>query len=237
MKHVRRLTLIVLQDHVRDLDAAGSPAAFAGLRHVGGGVAGIHRSLRLSLGRADVMLRLRVRFGEKLLLLTLDVGDVGADHALRIALGALLSFVQPDRLVAEALDQAERVRDQQDGLAAPLELAELVEALVREPFVADGEHFVDEQHLRVDVNRHREAQPHVHARRVGLHRRVDELAQLGKVDDLVEALLDLALREAEHDAVDEDVLAPGDLRMKPGAELDQRRDAAANAHRARSSAS
>ena len=49
-------------------------------------------------------------------------------------------------------------------------------------------------------------------------------AQLGELDDLVEALLNLALRHAEHDAVDEDVLAAGDLGMKAGAELDQRRD-------------
>ena len=34
------------------------------------------------------------------------------------------------------------------------------------------------------------------------------------------------LRQAEHDAVDEDVLAAGDLRVEAGAQLDQRRDAA-----------
>ena len=54
-------------------------------------------------------------------------------------------------------------------------------------FVADGEHLVDEQHVGIDVNRHREAEPHVHAGRVGLHRRVDEVLQLGELDDLVEA--------------------------------------------------
>ena len=48
--------------------------------------------------------------------------------------------------------------------------------------------------------------------------------------------LDLALRQAEHDAVDEDVLAAGDLRMEAGAELDQRRDPPVDAHACRSSA-
>ena len=96
--------------------------------------------------------------------------------------------VEPQRLVAEALDQAERVRDEQDRLAAALELGELVEALVREALVADGEHFVDQQHVGIDVDRDGEAEPHVHARRVGLHRRVDELLHLGELDDLVEAL-------------------------------------------------
>ena len=42
--------------------------------------------------------------------------------------------------------------------------------------------------------------------------------------------VDLALGEAEHDAVDEDVLAAGNLRMESGAELDERRDAALHLH-------
>ena len=81
-------------------------------------------------------------------------------------------------------------------MSAPPELAELVETLEREGLVADGQHLVDEQHVGIDVNRHGEAQPHVHAGRVGLDRRVDEVLELGELDDLVEALRDLALREA-----------------------------------------
>ena len=120
--------------------------------------------------------------------------------------------------------------DEQDGLAAPAEFRELVEALVREALVADGQHFVDEQHVGVDMDRDRKPEAHVHARRIGLHGRVDELAQLGELDDLVEPLLNLPFGEAEHDAVDEHVLAAGDFRMKAGAELDERRDAAVDAH-------
>ena len=60
--------------------------------------------------------------------------------------------------------------------------------------------------------------------------------ELGELDDLVEAPRDLALGQAEHDAVDEDVLAAGDLRVEAGAELDQRRDAPVDAIRARWSA-
>ena len=130
--------------------------------------------------------------------------------------------VQPQRRVAEPLDKGQRMRDQENRLPAAAKLRELVQALVGEAFVADRQHFVDEQHVGIDVNRHGEPEPHVHARRVGLHRGVDELAQLGKIDNLVEALLNLPLRQAEHDAVDEDVLAAGDLRVKSGAELDQR---------------
>ena len=79
------------------------------------------------------------------------------------------------------------MRDEQNRLAAALELGELVQALVREALVADREHLVDQQHVGIDVDRDGESQPHVHAGRVGLDRRVDELLHLGEVDDLVEA--------------------------------------------------
>src|SRR5207247_3580253 len=60
-------------------------------------------------------------------------------------------------------------------------------------------------------------------------RLIEEGADAREVDDAVEARVDLAPREAEHDAVDVDVLAPGDLRMKARAELDERGDAAVHA--------
>ena len=74
-----------------------------------------------------------------------------------------------------------------------------------------------------------EPQAHVHAGRVRLHRRVDELPELGELDDLVEPPRHLFLRQPEHDAVDEDVLAPGDLGVEAGAELDECRDPAVDA--------
>ena len=85
------------------------------------------------------------------------------------------------------------MRHEQDRLVAALELGELVEALVREALVADRQHLVDEQHVGIDVDRDGKAEAHVHAGRVRLDRRVDEVRQLGELDDLVEALLDLAL--------------------------------------------
>ena len=54
--------------------------------------------------------------------------------------------------------------DDQHRLAAPMKLRELVETLVREAFVTDREHFIDEQHVRIDVNRYGKAKTHVHAR-------------------------------------------------------------------------
>ena len=52
--------------------------------------------------------------------------------------------------------------------------------------IADGEHLVDDQDLRLQVRRHGEREPHVHPERVPLHRRVEVLLDLGERDDLVE---------------------------------------------------
>ena len=183
----------------------------AGATALSTGMIGQHGRCRLvGRHRRRRLLRLRIAGGE-LRSSPLDGGDVGADHRLGSPMPDFPA-VEPQRFVAEAARPSERVRHEEDGLAAALELRELVEALVREALVADRQHLVDEQHVGIDVDRHGEAEPHVHAGRIGLHRRVDEVLQLGELHDLVEALRDLALREAEHDAVDEDVLAAGDLR-------------------------
>src|SRR5690348_6147274 len=72
----------------------------------------------------------------------------------------------------------------------------------------------------------REAQPHVHARRVRPYGQVDELLQARERDDLVQLLTDLRTPEAVDGAVQEDVLATGEVEVEPGAELEERSDPA-----------
>ena len=141
--------------------------------------------------------------------------------------------VEPQRLVAEPRHQVERVRHQQDRAAAAAELRELVEALVRKRLVADREHLVDEQHVRIDV------MATANPRRMYMP---DEYVFTGasmKSSSSANATISSKraaisrFDEPEHHAVDEDVLAAGDLGMKAGAELDQRRDAAVDRDRAR----
>ena len=97
--------------------------------------------------------------------------------------------------------------------------------------VADREHLVDEQDLRLQMRRDGERQPHVHAARVALDRRVEELLDLGEGDDLVELAADLGPAHAEDRAVEEDVLAAGQLGMESGADLEQRADASVDRRR------
>jgi hypothetical protein len=97
--------------------------------------------------------------------------------------------------------------------------------------VANRQYLVDEQHLRVQVGGDREPEPRVHAARVALHRRIHEIRDAGEVDDLVEAPADLLPSHAHDRALQEDVLAAGEIRMKAGGQLDQRPHAALHAGR------
>ena len=101
-----------------------------------------------------------------------------------------------------------------------------VQALALEGLVTDGEHLVDEQHVGIDVDRDREAEPDVHPGRVVLHLLVDEPLELGELDDVVEPRIDVGALEPEHRGVHVHVLATGELGMEPRAELEQRRQAA-----------
>lgn len=56
---------------------------------------------------------------------------------------------------------------------------------------------------------------HEHPAGVGFYRLVDELTDVGKASDIVEARLDLGLAETQQGSVEEDVLAPVNSWLKP----------------------
>ena len=93
---------------------------------------------------------------------TASPGRALADH---------VAVAEHDGPVADGAHLVGRVGDQQDGAALLLEELHPVDALALEALVADGQHLVDDQDVGVDVDGHGEAEPHVHARGVELHRR------------------------------------------------------------------
>src|SRR5262245_28161930 len=145
-----------------------------------------------------------------------------------------LTLAQEHGPLAEALDRRRRVRDEADGAAALLELEHLRHALPLERLVADREHLVQEQDVRVDVHGDREAEPHVHPGRVRPHGQVDEALELRERDDLVHPLAHVLALETVDRAAEEDVLAAGEIGVEAGAELEQRADRAAHVERASS---
>ena len=147
--------------------------------------------------------------------------DLGG-HADRME----LAVVQHRGSVADLGHGVERVRHEDDRPTLALELAHAVQALGLEGLVAHREHLVDQEHVGLHVHRDREPEPDEHARRVELHLGVDELLQLRERDDVVERGVGLLARQTEERRVQVDVLAPRELGMEPGTELEQRREAA-----------
>jgi len=88
--------------------------------------------------------------------------------------------------------------------------------------VADREHFIDKKNFRLEMRRYRERQSCVHPRAVALGRRIDELLDLGKAHDLVEAAGNLRAAHSKNRTAQENVLASRELRMKSGSHFEQR---------------
>jgi hypothetical protein len=113
-------------------------------------------------------------------------GEVGSQAAHRVAVEDDAALLQHDHAVAELVHRRRVVRDQDDGDAAIDQALEMAEAFLREEHVADGEGLVDQQQVGVDTGGDAERQPHEHAAGIGLHRLVEELADIGKGGDRVE---------------------------------------------------
>ena len=97
-------------------------------------------------------------------------------------------LVDLDRTIAELRDRLQLCETKRTVRPALPKLLHAAEAAALELRVADRQHLVDEQDLGLEVRGDREREAHVHAARVALDGRVDELLDSGELDDLVEAL-------------------------------------------------
>src|SRR3989442_6508526 len=123
------------------------------------------------------------------------------------------------------------VADDQQCLVLPFyDVFHPVEAFFLEIEVAHGQDFVDDQDIGVYTGRDGEAQTDGHAGTVSLERRIDELLELGKRNDIVHLPADLGPRQPQDCTIYVDVLAPGEIRDKPGTDFNQRSRAAADRH-------
>ncbi len=150
---------------------------------------------------------------------------VARDDVLGRAAGQALAAVQQQGAVAQLDHRTGRVRHEQHGGAALTHGLQTRIALALEGLVADRQRLVDHQDVRIHVDRHGKRQAHVHAAGIGLHRLLDEFADVGEGGDGIEARLDLRAGQSEHGAVEEDVFPSGELRVEARAELQQGGDA------------
>src|SRR5215831_19098556 len=115
------------------------------------------------------------------------------------------------------------MRDEDNRPAFLTQRPHSIKALPLEGHVADGQHFVQEQDLGLQMGRDRKPQADVHSGGIPLDRYVDELPNLRELDDTFELTPDLAPWHAQDRSTQVNVLPAGQLRMEPRADLDQRR--------------
>src|SRR5690242_892673 len=113
--------------------------------------------------------------------------------------------------------------DEKDSAALSLDFSHATEAFLLEMEVPNRQHLVDDQDFRLEVRGDREGQPHIHARRITLHRGIDEAIEFGETDNLVELARDLFTRHSQNCAVQKDIFAACKLWMESGAHLQQSR--------------
>ena len=87
----------------------------------------------------------------------------------------LAAPLEQQRAMAEATHRSHVVRHEHDRLALVTHPVEHVEALLLERRIADREHLVDQQDVRVDLDRDRERQSDLHPGGVVLELEVLEL--------------------------------------------------------------
>ena len=124
--------------------------------------------------------------------------------------------------VAVFTDAVQIVADKQNCLALLLEFFELPITLCLEKDVPDRQCLIDNQNLRIDIDRHSKSQPHKHTAGVRLDRLVHKVADIGKVQNILQSRIDLFLGKADHRPLQIDVLHARIFHVKSCAKLEQR---------------
>src|SRR5680860_836089 len=153
------------------------------------------------------------------------------DALRNVAVEAELALLQDEHPVAELTYGAGGMADEEDRGAVLPDLTHPLLALPLERPVPHRQRLVGDEDVGLDVDRHRKAEAGLHAGAVVGYRGVQELAEVGEIDDLVELSPGLGLAHAEDRGVEPEIVAAAELRLEAGAGRDQPGDPAAGEHR------
>src|SRR5215469_11610087 len=130
--------------------------------------------------------------------------------------------------MGELQDRAHVMADEQNGAPTGCDIFHLPQTFLLEVGVADRQYLIDNEDFRFEMSCNGEGKPNIHARRVALNRRVEKFLDLREGDNLIKFTADFRAGHAEDRAIQVDILAPGQFRMKAGADLQQACDAPIN---------
>ncbi len=150
------------------------------------------------------------------------------DYVRTPAVACDLATLEEDRALAQTRDRLHVVGDEDDRPSGRAEILHAPEAALLKLRVADGQDFIHEQDLGLEMCSHCEREADRHPTRVALHGCVDEPLDASKLNDLRKLLGNLAALHPEDRAVEIDILASGELWMETGSDLEQASDPSAN---------
>src|SRR5437773_7906269 len=110
---------------------------------------------------------------------------------------------------------------EQNGAAAVDDFVHLRKAFLLKLRVAHGQHFIDNEDLRIQVRGHRKCQSHIHATRVMFDGRFEKFLRSREINNLVKLRVDLAPAHAQDCSVQINILTASKIRMKAGANVEQ----------------
>ena len=142
----------------------------------------------------------------------------------RLALGNEFALIQQDHLIAVFDDASHIVGHHQDGGAVLPDLLHTPVALGLEKHVAHRQGLVHNKDLRLHIDGQGKGQTDEHTAGIRLHRLIHKIADVGKVQDLLELFIHLRLCVPHHGAVHINIFNSRIIHIEAGSQLQKSRD-------------
>lgn len=140
-------------------------------------------------------------------------------------------MLEPQRAVAVPQREIPRVGRQHEDFRVPQHGIQSRCRLGLEILVSHAQPLVHHENLRTQHGGHGESQPQLHARGVGAHGEIDEVAQFREFDDFLQVFLNKIAPESQDGRAQKDVLAACGLGIRAERDIDERADGAGNLRR------
>src|SRR5947209_3947453 len=124
------------------------------------------------------------------------------------------ALIEQDSTVAETSDRLQVMTNEENGLARASQVIDAVHATMLKHNVAHRQRFVDQQNLRIYIDRDGKRQSHEHPAGVSFYRLIDKRSNRCKVFNLGEALVHLSLLQSQDGCVHVNVLTTCKIRIK-----------------------
>ena len=134
--------------------------------------------------------------------------------------------------MGELFDEAKVVGNEENGGLLFAEFFKFADTAVGEDGVADGEGFIDDKDLGIDVDGGGEGEADIHAAGILFNGTVDVIADFGESFDRLHVTEHLGARDTKDLAVDEDVFAAGEVGVEASSKFEERGEASARDHSA-----